>query len=206
MTPSSPAPGPTPQIRGIEMTVERCIQFCSQYRETVAEIRGSGKRPEIAEHDIEFIELVGEYLSTLASTPQGVGAVAYADFTEHGRIRFWQHGKEACKPYEDASGRICQPVYLHASPSSPNVGGYDEAVADLAKYLPDGWVAQDSRGETSSFGTGYEPEIAKGRFRVKALGGWGFGRTIVLRVPCATDWRTSLRRIVSGRVVNGGEG
>ncbi len=52
-----------PKIRGIEMPVERCIEFCRDYRQTIDQIKATGKRPEVAAHDIEFIELVGNYLA-----------------------------------------------------------------------------------------------------------------------------------------------
>lgn len=212
MTPSTPAPGPTPQIRGIDMTVERCIQFCTQYRDTVAEIRRSGKRPEIAEHDIAFIELVGEYLSALASTPQGAGAVAWA-VTFNGEItrNIFCTEAEADRRKRDLDEahpedlREVRPL-VFASPSSPNVGGYDEAVAALAAAgLRDGFIYKLN-------GTRWLPPDADARIEEVDVGRFVVvheaARTpywLPITLPGEDGW-VSLRRIVSGRVVNGGEG
>lgn len=85
------------------------------------------------------------------------------------------------------------------SPTGAPEGEYDKAVAALAPYLPDGWIAQDRIGRVDLY---HEPPI----IRSKDHTFWApkVGRkieTLGLRVPPCPDWRSSLRRIEKGRVV-----
>jgi hypothetical protein len=103
-------------------------------------------------------------------------------------------------------GKRCQKAAdtLRATlPPASTEGGatpYDRAVAALAPYLPDGWVAQDEDGEVYWFSE--RPKVSNVC--------WAFGGPTIRRfapITCRhSDWKASLRRISAGRVVEGGEG
>lgn len=75
---------------------------------------------------------------------------------------------------------------------------YDTAIHALAPYLPDGWVAQD----------GYDGIV--NLFKMKpGMDEWCWSCVdsenefllSPLNIPACPDWRTSLRRIQGGKVV-----
>lgn len=250
MTPSTPAPGPTPrttaQAANLKIILDR-----------------------IDDNDFSGIDFIGS-LQVLAeevsrlSTPQGAGAWQRDGFSFFQLMHAgWKKGVEQFKNrvyfsvYFDASvpeherESIAASLTAHPSPSSPNVGaqpyihedelpediseelyaawfarswvpggvgcrvgplldalsagnvgGYDEAVADLAKYLPDGWITQDVDGQSHYWRQcpNLEDYAAGDTDWVSAH---GFDTELALP---RTDYLASLRRILSGRVVNGGEG
>ena len=85
---------------------------------------------------------------------------------------------------------------LGAVPEGAGKGTYDEAVSDLARYLPDGWICHDEYGAVNHFS--YEPFLE--RYSWAFMGG-GVHHIHVPLFPRHGDWRTSLRRIQSGKVV-----
>lgn len=93
---------------------------------------------------------------------------------------------------------------LRFAQGRPPLDPYDQAISDLAKYLPDGWVAQDRNGRSDVYPS--KPLM------FEHSNDWGPGNPSVhtwnmpVTLPKATDWRASLRRIIGGRVVdsNGG--
>lgn len=93
--------------------------------------------------------------------------------------------------------------------SSANLTGsdYDRAVEALAPYLPDGWVAQDAGTGPLSVRSALIWYWAKPRIEGEQwVTGAEFHRAN-LNVPRLEDWKSSLRRVVAGRVVdNRGEG
>ncbi len=81
--------------------------------------------------------------------------------------------------------------------SSP-AGSYDEAVAAIAPYLPDGWVAMDENNRVEFY-------VDKPKIVLSVSGLWTCSSStghhqIRLNFP-AVYWRTSLRRIEAGRMV-----
>ncbi len=80
--------------------------------------------------------------------------------------------------------------------ASAPAGSYDEAVAAIATYLPDGWVAQDESGRIFRFDA--EPTInEEHEFWLDDHE----SISLHLNFPRCLNWRTSLRRIESGRVI-----
>ncbi len=80
---------------------------------------------------------------------------------------------------------------------------YDKAIHDLAKYLPDGWVAQDA---ALAFTTFFTMRPGRGEFAWDSVS--HETEKLVdspLIIPECDDWRKSLRRIKSGRVLPQGE-
>ncbi len=94
----------------------------------------------------------------------------------------------------------------NTTPTEPLGTEYDKAVEALAPYLPDGWVAQDSDGDTLWFlqepERGYHGDDTMWFTKFRG----GEAERLWSGLATSPDWRTSLRRIESGRVVKGGEG
>ena len=82
---------------------------------------------------------------------------------------------------------------------------YDKAVEALAPYLPDGWVAQTRTG--GFIWTNEKPEIEKDYWMMGSPTRHSFEPFGLMQIPRCPDWRASLRRIQSGRVLpHDGEG
>ncbi len=76
---------------------------------------------------------------------------------------------------------------------------YDRAIDDLAKYLPDGWVCQGFRGVTYFSET--RPICEDDVVGVEHNGRWRRMDEAEITVPIFEDWKKSIRRIKSGKVV-----
>ncbi len=90
---------------------------------------------------------------------------------------------------------------IYAAPVAPapwRGSEYDKAVEALAPYLPDGWVAQDEDGSTDWYEIRPDPEFNAEMWCVAIRG----DEHASLNLPkYEGEYRTSLRRIESGRVV-----
>ncbi len=85
---------------------------------------------------------------------------------------------------------------------------YDKAIHDLAKYLPDGWVAQLADGETFIFpGSEYDatPTLSVDEGIPFWLSNGSEDEIVGLKIPAHPEYQNSLRRIQAGRVVPQGE-
>ena len=98
-------------------------------------------------------------------------------------------GEEAAKAWDETSRKL-RGITLPRT--------YDGDIEALAPMLPDGWVAmQPSEELVFWYSNGLAPEIVYDTH-------WGLNYAIripTLKISDPSDWRTSLRRIQSGKVV-----
>lgn len=128
-------------------------------------------------------------------------ALELADFHKHSRAMPGSSYREM----ELAMGVMaaCVRRLLSIPSNGTEESNYDKAVKAMAPYLPEengvAWIAQSKDGFTEAFDD--EPVIWNEQWSAQdhKTNSWRIGR--MLNIPACPDWRTSLRRIESGRVV-----